>query len=347
MQHKRKLNQIGSSQESKTKYPKVENPLRKSCAFLGTMNFKTFTPEKPFEPKLYKYPFDKMRHVIYKTTSLEKNYKHTLFTEPNLGINFDLIQGAIKDSGEIKKKELDPEDIILLSEDTPEVQQLKKITTTKAAWMKKSDPTASKSYYQPKKVSMAPPPKSSSLSSPRKNKNITTSSVEEIEKTFEIVDDISHPTKKVLKVTPLLPNLDLLPNSYVQVYFDSDPGSNGKNAIITQTTTDSKYVSYILPKSEKDENLTEIGQIGDFDYIREYQHALNQDEGVDNLFFLTQNGNETKFLSLDGKIKMDRVRTSENSKTKKPSKVTVELRSLNEKELEQQHSRFSEVLNED
>jgi RNA polymerase II-associated factor 1 len=207
--NKRKLDSNSSVVEKKPKFQKIENPLRKNSAFIGKMNFQTFTPELPFEPKLCQYPFDPMRFVNYKTSSLEKNYKFTLFTEPNIGINIDLIQDSFKEKKN-QKKELDPEDIILLSEDAPEVQQLKKISKAKESWLKKSE-SKTQYYYKPKKDIPGAVSSSSGSSS-------NESKLKKIQNSFENVEsNIKHPTNsnlQAVEVIPFLPDQNLWPNMF-------------------------------------------------------------------------------------------------------------------------------------
>ncbi len=55
------------------------------------MKFSNSLPPIPFDPKLLTNPFDSMRFVRYRTTSLETSHQHTLHAEPDLGIPIDLI----------------------------------------------------------------------------------------------------------------------------------------------------------------------------------------------------------------------------------------------------------------
>ena len=48
-------------------------------------------PDIPFDPKFITYPFDANRFVQYNATSLERNYKHELLAEHDLGVTIDLI----------------------------------------------------------------------------------------------------------------------------------------------------------------------------------------------------------------------------------------------------------------
>ena len=60
--------------------------------FICRMKFRNEAPEIPFEPKFLAYPFDPTRLTRYQTTDLEKNYKFSIHTEPDLGIHIDLIE---------------------------------------------------------------------------------------------------------------------------------------------------------------------------------------------------------------------------------------------------------------
>ena len=48
-------------------------------------------PDIPFDPKFITYPFEANRFVQYNATSLERNYKHELLAEHDLGVTIDLI----------------------------------------------------------------------------------------------------------------------------------------------------------------------------------------------------------------------------------------------------------------
>ncbi len=48
-------------------------------------------PDIPFDPKFLAYPFEANRFIHYASTSLERNYKYELLTEPDLGVEVNLI----------------------------------------------------------------------------------------------------------------------------------------------------------------------------------------------------------------------------------------------------------------
>lgn len=59
------------------------------------VKFNNTLPDFPYDPKFITYPFDPNRFSQYKPTSLEKNHKHDLLTEHDLGVNIDLIDPDI------------------------------------------------------------------------------------------------------------------------------------------------------------------------------------------------------------------------------------------------------------
>ncbi len=55
------------------------------------MKYGNALPDIPFDPKFITYPFEANRFVQYNATSLERNYKHELLAEHDLGVTIDLI----------------------------------------------------------------------------------------------------------------------------------------------------------------------------------------------------------------------------------------------------------------
>lgn len=90
-EHYRRHDDRKKKQKITFKHQRVESPFKTKSAFVCPMRFQAALPDVPFDPKLYTYPFDPMRFVEYKTTSLEKNYKFQILTEPDMGIYIDII----------------------------------------------------------------------------------------------------------------------------------------------------------------------------------------------------------------------------------------------------------------
>uniref|UniRef100_A0AAQ5YA79 RNA polymerase II-associated factor 1 homolog n=1 Tax=Amphiprion ocellaris TaxID=80972 RepID=A0AAQ5YA79_AMPOC len=96
-------------------------------------------PDIPFDPKFITYPFDQHRFVQYKATSLEKQHKHELLTEPDLGVTIDLIN---PDTYRIDPNILlDPADEKLLEEDiqAPSSSKRSQQHAKVVPWMRKTE----------------------------------------------------------------------------------------------------------------------------------------------------------------------------------------------------------------
>eukprot|EP00899_Mesostigma_viride_P019211 jgi/Mesvir1/27291/Mv07124-RA.1 len=90
--------------------------LRRQTAFLSTIRFRNELPEVPVEPKFLKLPFNKDKLCSYQVTTLEKNFKHDLVVEPDLGIPIQLMNFDIWDPKKYPQ-ELHPADAALLEDD--------------------------------------------------------------------------------------------------------------------------------------------------------------------------------------------------------------------------------------
>jgi RNA polymerase II-associated factor 1 len=96
-------------------------------------------PDIPFDPKFITYPFDQNRFVQYKATSLEKQHKHDLLTEPDLGVTIDLIN---PDTYRIDPNVLlDPADEKLLEEEiqAPTSSKRSQQHAKVVPWMRKTE----------------------------------------------------------------------------------------------------------------------------------------------------------------------------------------------------------------
>ncbi|CAH3030477.1 unnamed protein product, partial [Porites evermanni] len=83
--------------------------------FVSRVKYNNNLPDIPFDAKFIAYPFESNRFVEYKPTSLEKNYKHEMLTEVDLGVNIDLID---PDTYALDPNvSLDPDDEKLLEEE--------------------------------------------------------------------------------------------------------------------------------------------------------------------------------------------------------------------------------------
>ncbi|NXB23212.1 PAF1 factor, partial [Rhagologus leucostigma] len=97
-------------------------------------------PDIPFDPKFITYPFDQSRFVQYKATSLEKQHKHDLLTEPDLGVTIDLINPDTVFTP-IPPVLLDPADEKLLEEEiqAPTSSKRSQQHAKVVPWMRKTE----------------------------------------------------------------------------------------------------------------------------------------------------------------------------------------------------------------
>lgn len=87
-----------NNNNAKKQPPPKEKPQqqeKKPSEFLCKVKYYNNLPDIPLEPKLLKYPFDPSRLYKYAATTLEKNNKHVIHTQVDLGIPIDLIENSV------------------------------------------------------------------------------------------------------------------------------------------------------------------------------------------------------------------------------------------------------------
>lgn len=190
------------------------------------LRFSNELPDAAGEPRMLDYPFDPLRFVKYTPTSLEKNLKHTLLTEADLGIPIDLIDpNAYLCSAEQKEAGLDERDLALLEE---KEDQSRRDHLPQVSWLRKTE-YMTMDYQQEPLYNRAASRtvRAKTLEDFKALVDESLTPVEEIEETFKEAQEAPvHATKPHLtavEVLPLLPNSDLWPFSFKQVAFDQDP----------------------------------------------------------------------------------------------------------------------------
>ncbi|KAM7003995.1 RNA polymerase II-associated factor 1 homolog, partial [Passerculus sandwichensis] len=119
--------------------PSSHRTLPERSGVVCRVKFCNSLPDIPFDPKFITYPFDQSRFVQYKATSLEKQHKHDLLTEPDLGVTIDLINPDTYriDPGVL----LDPADEKLLEEEiqAPTSSKRSQQHAKVVPWMRKTE----------------------------------------------------------------------------------------------------------------------------------------------------------------------------------------------------------------
>ncbi|GCB61772.1 hypothetical protein scyTo_0012968, partial [Scyliorhinus torazame] len=188
-------------------------------------------PDIPFDPKFVTYPFDPNRFVQYKATSLEKQHKHELLTEPDLGVVIDLIN---PDTYRIDNNViLDIADEKLLEEEiqAPSTSKRSQQHAKVVPWMRKTEYISTE--FNRYGISNEKPEVKIGVSVKQqfteeeiyKDRD---SQIAAIEKTFvdankEVTQHYSKPRVIPVEVMPVFPDFKMWINPCAQVIFDSDP----------------------------------------------------------------------------------------------------------------------------
>ncbi|KAF4085758.1 hypothetical protein AMELA_G00098590 [Ameiurus melas] len=319
-------------------------------------------PDIPFDPKFITYPFDQHRFVQYKATSLEKQHKHDLLTEPDLGVTIDLIN---PDTYRVDPNVLlDPADEKLLEE---EIQA----------------PTSSKRSQQHAKV--VPWMRKTEYISTEFNRYVKQQFTEEeiykdrdsqiaaIEKTFEdaqknITQHYSKPRVTPVEVLPVFPDFKMWINPCAQVIFDSDPApkefsSSAAVDMMSQAMIrgmmdeeGNQFVAYFLPnedtlrrKRDVEEELDYMPEeLYDYKIAREYNWNVKNKASKgyeENYFFIFRDGDGVYYNELETRVRLSKRRAKAGAQSTTNAVLVCKHRDMNEKELEAQEARRAQLEN--
>ncbi|GAM21877.1 hypothetical protein SAMD00019534_050520 [Acytostelium subglobosum LB1] len=273
-QHKRPSSSSAATSSSQSSSQSSQSS-RSSSDFNCSMKLTNNLPDTPFDPKFLTISTDLNRFALYKTTSLEKNYKYPLLTEPNLGISIELIDPVIYNTPKTKI-EVPKEDLPLLKSLAQQDSESKRLSATRGtatnfvrpavSWLRKTE------YLSSNENSMGRGVKRASTTQSTFKEDLD---VQLAENTFDAINNQSfvHPTNpnaKPVSVLPVFPDFELWGNEYTEVQFDADPldlpPSNLKSDSFQQYIQRQqeirskgiikgirgKFVYFIAPKNELD-----------------------------------------------------------------------------------------------
>ncbi|PIO34983.1 hypothetical protein AB205_0081190 [Aquarana catesbeiana] len=291
-------------------------------------------PDIPFDPKFITYPFDQNRFVQYKATSLEKQHKHDLLTEPDLGVTIDLIN---PDTYRIDANvPLDLADEKLLEEEIQAPTSSKRIGVSVKQQFTEED------IYKDRDSQIAA-----------------------IEKTFEdaqkpITQHYSKPRVTPVEVMPAFPDFKMWINPCAQVIFDSDPApkeATGSAALEMMSQAmirgmmdeeGNQFVAYFLPgeetmrkrKRDQEEGLDYMADdIYDYKIAREYNWNVKNKASKgyeENYFFIFREGDGVYYNELETRVRLSKRRVKAGVQSGTNAFLVVKHRDMNEKELEAQ-----------
>ncbi|XP_073673630.1 RNA polymerase II-associated factor 1 homolog [Garra rufa] len=334
-------------------------------------------PDIPFDPKFITYPFDQHRFVQYKATSLEKQHKHELLTEPDLGVTIDLIN---PDTYRIDPNiMLDPADEKLLEEEiqAPSSSKRSQQHAKVVPWMRKTEyiSTEFNRYgVSNEKVEVKIGVSVKQQFTEEEIYKDRDSQIAAIEKTFEdaqksISQHYSKPRVTPVEVLPVFPDFKMWINPCAQVIFDSDPapkdvsGPAGvdmmSQAMIRGMMDEegNQFVAYFLPnedtmrkrKRDVDEDLDYMpDEVYDYKIAREYNWNVKNKASKgyeENYFFIFRDGDGVYYNELETRVRLSKRRAKVGAQSSTNAVLVCKHRDMNEKELEAQEARKAQLEN--
>uniref|UniRef100_UPI0037E7B57D RNA polymerase II-associated factor 1 homolog n=1 Tax=Semicossyphus pulcher TaxID=241346 RepID=UPI0037E7B57D len=334
-------------------------------------------PDIPFDPKFITYPFDQHRFVQYKATSLEKQHKHELLTEPDLGVTIDLIN---PDTYRIDPSILlDPADEKLLEEDiqAPSSSKRSQQHAKVVPWMRKTEyiSTEFNRYgVSNEKVEVKIGVSVKQQFTEEEIYKDRDSQISAIEKTFEdaqksITQHYSKPRVTPVEVLPVFPDFKMWINPCAQVIFDSDPapkdisGPAGvemmSQAMIRGMMDEegNQFVAYFLPnedtirkrKRDCDEGMDYMPEdLYDYKIAREYNWNVKNKASKgyeENYFFIFRDGDGVYYNELETRVRLSKRRAKAGAQSTTNAVLVCKHRDMNEKELEAQEARKAQLEN--
>ncbi|XP_043086323.1 RNA polymerase II-associated factor 1 homolog [Puntigrus tetrazona] len=334
-------------------------------------------PDIPFDPKFIAYPFDQHRFVQYKATSLEKQHKHELLTEPDLGVTIDLIN---PDTYRIDPSILlDPADEKLLEEEiqAPSSSKRSQQHAKVVPWMRKTEyiSTEFNRYgVSNEKVEVKIGVSVKQQFTEEEIYKDRDSQIAAIEKTFEdaqksIAQHYSKPRVTPVEVLPVFPDFKMWINPCAQVIFDSDPAPKDVSApagvdMMSQAMIrgmmdeeGNQFVAYFLPnedtmrkrKRDVDEDVEYMpDEVYDYKIAREYNWNVKNKASKgyeENYFFIFRDGDGVYYNELETRVRLSKRRAKVGAQSSTNAVLVCKHREMNEKELEAQEARKAQLEN--
>ncbi|XP_071656864.1 RNA polymerase II-associated factor 1 homolog [Patagioenas fasciata] len=357
--------------------PSSHRTLPERSGVVCRVKFCNSLPDIPFDPKFITYPFDQSRFVQYKATSLEKQHKHDLLTEPDLGVTIDLIN---PDTYRIDPSVLlDPADEKLLEEEiqAPTSSKRSQQHAKVVPWMRKTEYISTE--FNRYGVSNEKPEVKIGVSVKQqfteeeiyKDRD---SQIAAIEKTFEdaqkaITQHYSKPRVTPVEVMPVFPDFKMWINPCAQVIFDSDPApkdTSGAAALEMMSQAmirgmmdeeGNQFVAYFLPveetlrkrKRDQEEDVDYAPEdVYDYKIAREYNWNVKNKASKgyeENYFFIFREGDGVYYNELETRVRLSKRRARAGVQSGTNAVLVVKHRDMNEKELEAQEARRAQLEN--
>ncbi|EFA79101.1 RNA polymerase II-associated factor 1 [Heterostelium album PN500] len=304
--------------------------------------------DTPFDPKFLVIPSDFNKFVHYKTTSLEKNYKYPLLTEPNLGIPIELIDPEVYNIPKTKVAVPEEDQPLLRSLDEQDAELRRApinrgsaLLRPAVSWLRKTEYLSSHDNQMGRPVKRASESNApTSTQSPyQQQQQQDAADIVLVENTFDAINNTNfvHPTNPSLKpvsILPVFPDFDLWANDYTETVFDADPlelppdnmrGEKFHEYIQEQAYIRSKgiikgitdkFVYYIAPKNrveDKNNNNNNNNSSSLDDDLEDDQHPYKMYKVFTSDIFQAQEENYFMVIKDDG-VYYNRLPTKVNLK---------------------------------
>ncbi|KXJ17742.1 RNA polymerase II-associated factor 1-like [Exaiptasia diaphana] len=350
---------------------------RSKSDFVCRVKYNNSLPDIPFDAKFITYPFEGSRFVQYKPTSLEKNYKHELLTDVDLGVNIDLIDPNMYAFD--PNATLDPADEKLLEEDSVVMPDQKRTRhhNKNVSWLRKTEYISTEYNRALTSNEMAETKVGYHIRKKFKGSDLykdRESQLAAIENTFDAAKKPihRHPSKSNItpvEILPVFPDFQMWSYACAHVVFDSDPTPRDQKgpaqidemsqAMIRGMVDASgdQFVAYFLPSNETlgkrkrdQETATDYMDEEEYEYkmAREYNWNVKNKSTKgyeENYFFVFREGEGVFYNELVTRVRLSkrRARGGIGGVRSAVSKLVVKHRELNDNEKKEQRMRFTQL----
>jgi len=350
--------------------------------FVCVMKYTNFLPDIPFDAKFISYPFEANRFIQYKPTSLERNYRYDLLTEPDLGVTIDLINPETYDVD--NSVDLDPADERLLEEElAPQSDQKRQRQHAKTvSWLRKTEYISTE--YNRFQTSNEMVEKQIGFTVKKKLQGVDlykdrAAQLQAIEGSFEaakkpITRHHTNPRLHPVDVFPVFPDFEFWHMPCAHVIFDTEPTLRGKTTCASEEEmsqgmirgmedeSGDQFVAYFLPtedtlkkrrhdpESQEDEQNKENQDVFEYKLAREYNWNV-QNKAIkgfeENYFFVFRAGQGVFYNELQTRVRLNkrRGRGGAGGVTSAVSKLIVKTRDPTENEERLQNARMLQLEN--
>uniref|UniRef100_A0A1I7UAW1 RNA polymerase II-associated factor 1 homolog n=1 Tax=Caenorhabditis tropicalis TaxID=1561998 RepID=A0A1I7UAW1_9PELO len=348
---------------------RVEPP--RKIDFMLKPRFTNNVPDVPFDAKFMQCPFVPLsRFVEYKQSNIDRDHKHAVICDDDLGLNVDLID-LMKYDEDKKELEIDDKDQILLEDESVTKLSLKRSAqhSKLVPWMRKTEYISTEFN----RFGVTADRQETKLGyNLKKNQQVEDlyrdkqSQIDAINKTFEDVRKpvTQHHTKKDLKPVEecyIFPDFDHWKHLFTYVQFDGDTitteleGAEKRQAqessvIKAMEFEDQQFAGVFVPSIDCLNNMMEDLEMDrsydadkkyEFLLSREYTWKMEQLPPRDRDVFVFYNRRNTfQYDEIDTNVKMTRRR---NMCLSRKSKLTITYRPFNEAEENDMQKRIAEL----